>query len=70
MVRFLIDLLTTNNIIYHDLLILNFPYLTIQKQPLTDTLEKRRSWDSKLSQKKPLIIKKISLRSTSEEIHY
>ena len=58
MVRFLIDLLTTNNIIYHDLLILNFPYLTIQNQPLTGTLEKRRSWDSKLSQKNPLSSRK------------
>ena len=58
MVRFLIDLLTTNNIIYHDLLILNFPYFTIQNQPLTGTLEKRRSWDSKLSQKNPLSSRK------------
>ena len=37
---FLIDPLTTNNVIYRDLLILNFPYLTIQNQALKGSLEK------------------------------
>ena len=50
--RFLIDLLTTNNVIYHELLILNFPYLTIHNQPLKGVLGKQCSWDSKLSVKK------------------
>ena len=36
-------MLTTKNVLYRDSLISNFPYLTIQNQPLKAALEKRRS---------------------------